>query len=150
MRSFPAQFWSRLSLQERLALIFVPAAIVAGGGDRPGDRLLGPPFLDFLGANLPLVRFVVAATAILMLTMPTAFVLIYLELKVIARMNLRVGPNRVGPWGIGDERHPRLQGPLQGGLRPDRRRHHRLHPGSGRDLHGQRHDPPGHPVRARA
>ena len=37
--------------------------------------------------------------AILLLTVPTAFVLIYLELKVIARMNLRVGPNRIGPWG---------------------------------------------------
>jgi NADH-quinone oxidoreductase subunit H len=33
------------------------------------------------------------------MTVPTAFVLIYLELKVIARMNLRVGPNRIGPWG---------------------------------------------------
>jgi NADH-quinone oxidoreductase subunit H len=62
--------------------------------------VLGPPFLDFLGANLPLVRFVAAATAILVLTIPTAFILIYLELKVIARMNLRVGPNRVGPWGV--------------------------------------------------
>jgi NADH-quinone oxidoreductase subunit H len=61
--------------------------------------VLGPPFLDFLGANLPLVRFAVAVTAILVLTIPTAFVLIYLELKVIARMNLRVGPNRIGPWG---------------------------------------------------
>ena len=100
MRSFPAQFWSRLSLQERLALIFVPAAIVAGVVTVLAVVLLGPPFLDFLGANLPLVRFAVAATAILLLTVPTAFVLIYLELKVIARMNLRIGPNRVGPWGI--------------------------------------------------
>jgi NADH-quinone oxidoreductase subunit H len=38
-------------------------------------------------------------TVILLMTVPTAFVIIYLELKVIARMNLRVGPNRVGPVG---------------------------------------------------
>jgi NADH-quinone oxidoreductase subunit H len=41
----------------------------------------------------------VAVTAILLMTVPTAFVIIYMELKVIARMNLRIGPNRVGPWG---------------------------------------------------
>ena len=40
-----------------------------------------------------------AVTVILLITVPTAFLIIYLELKVIARMNLRVGPNRVGPWG---------------------------------------------------
>ena len=38
-------------------------------------------------------------TAILLLTVPTAFIIIYLEMKVIALMNLRLGPNRVGPWG---------------------------------------------------
>ena len=59
----------------------------------------GPPLLDFIGANLPIVRFIVAITAILLMTVPTAFVIIYLELKVIARMNLRVGPNRIGPIG---------------------------------------------------
>ena len=48
---------------------------------------------------MPLVRFAVAVLGILVLTVPTAFVLIYMELKVIARMNLRVGPNRIGPWG---------------------------------------------------
>jgi NADH-quinone oxidoreductase subunit H len=98
-RTTPAQFWSRRSLNQRLALIIVPIAIVAAVLTVAIVVLGGPPFLDFLGANLPLVRFFVAATAILMLTIPTAFVLIYLELKVIARMNLRVGPNRVGPWG---------------------------------------------------
>ena len=100
-KTFPAQFWGRRTLKERLALIIVPAAIVAAVVTVLAIVLLGPPLLDFLKANLPLVRFAVAATAILMLTIPTAFVLIYLELKVIARMNLRVGPNRVGPWGIG-------------------------------------------------
>jgi len=99
VRGFPGQFWRRLSLQERLALIFAPLAIGAGVVTVLAIVLLGPPFLDFLRANLPLVRFAVAATAILLMTVPTAFVIIYLELKVIARMNLRVGPNRIGPWG---------------------------------------------------
>jgi NADH-quinone oxidoreductase subunit H len=100
LRSFPGEFWGRLSLVERLALIFVPLAIGAAVVTVLAIVVLGPPFLDFLGANLPLVRFVAAATAILVLTIPTAFILIYLELKVIARMNLRVGPNRIGPWGV--------------------------------------------------
>jgi NADH-quinone oxidoreductase subunit H len=81
-------------------MIVIPASIAAAVVTVLAIVLLGPPLLDFLNANLPLVRFAVAATAILMLTIPTAFVLIYLELKVIARMNLRVGPNRVGPWGM--------------------------------------------------
>ncbi len=91
--------WGRMSLQSRLAAIFIPLALFFGVGTVVSLVLLGPPFMDFLRANLPLVRFAVAALGILGLTVPTAFVLIYMELKVIARMNLRVGPNRVGPWG---------------------------------------------------
>src|SRR5271157_550143 len=100
LRNLPAGVLARLSIAERVALLFTFVAV--GGAVTTVIALvwLGPPILDFLGANLPLVRFVVAATGILVLTIPTAFVLIYLELKVIARMNLRVGPNRVGPWGI--------------------------------------------------
>ncbi|MEA2027253.1 MAG: complex I subunit 1 family protein, partial [Chloroflexota bacterium] len=30
---------------------------------------------------------------------PAAFVIIYMELKIISQMNLRVGPDRTGPWG---------------------------------------------------
>ncbi len=101
IRQFPGHFLERLSPAERVVLILVPAAIAGGIVTVLAIALLGPPFVDFLAANLPLVRFVVAVLAILLLTVPTAFVIIYMELKVIARMNLRIGPNRVGPWGSG-------------------------------------------------
>ena len=52
-----------------------------------------------LSANIDIVRFVVAVTAILLFSIPAAFVIIYMEMKVIALMNLRVGPDRVGPFG---------------------------------------------------
>ncbi len=45
-------------------------------------------------------RFLLSTTLILLLTVPTAFVVIQMELKVIASMNLRIGPNRVGPSGM--------------------------------------------------
>ena len=34
-----------------------------------------------------------------MFTVPAAFLIIFMEMKIIAFVNLRVGPNRVGPWG---------------------------------------------------
>jgi NADH-quinone oxidoreductase subunit H len=98
--TFATHTWDRMSLRARLVAIFVPLAVVLGFATVLGLVLLGPPTMDFLNANLPLVRFFVAALGILLFTVPTAFVIIYLELKVIARMNLRVGPNRVGPWGV--------------------------------------------------
>ncbi len=55
--------------------------------------------IDILANNLPIVRFVVAVTVILLMTIPTAFLIIYMEMKVIALMNLRIGPDRVGPFG---------------------------------------------------
>jgi NADH-quinone oxidoreductase subunit H len=62
-----------------------------------------PWLLDIGGTlvadNIDLLRFVLAATAILLFTVPTAFVIIFMEMKIIAFINLRVGPNRVGPWG---------------------------------------------------
>src|SRR3990170_2927184 len=45
-------------------------------------------------------RFLLATTLLLLLTVPTAFVVIQMELKIIAQMQLRYGPNRVGPWGM--------------------------------------------------
>ena len=61
--------------------------------------LVGPWVLDLLSANLDIVRFVAAVTGILLFSIPAAFIIIYMELKVIALMNLRVGPDRVGPGG---------------------------------------------------
>jgi NADH-quinone oxidoreductase subunit H len=49
---------------------------------------------------LGLGRFVLTTTLLLLLTVPTAFIVIQIELKVIAGMQLRYGPNRVGPWGL--------------------------------------------------
>jgi len=92
-------YWNRLSIPSRVLLVAVPAVLVLGAIATVALVLILPPLVDFLAANEDLVRFVLAATVIIVITIPTAFVIIYLELKVIARMNLRVGPDRVGPWG---------------------------------------------------
>ena len=52
------------------------------------------------GLLLGIGRFVLSTTLLLLLTVPTAFIVIQIELKVIAGMQLRYGPNRVGPWGM--------------------------------------------------
>jgi NADH-quinone oxidoreductase subunit H len=85
--------WGRLSLVLLALLVLAPVLLVLVGA------LLVPVLPGLVAANLPLVRFLVAATAILLLSVPTAFLIIYLEMKVIALMNLRIGPDRVGPWG---------------------------------------------------
>jgi NADH-quinone oxidoreductase subunit H len=45
-------------------------------------------------------RFVLATTLLLVLTIPTAFVIIQMEMKIIAQLALRIGPNRIGPRGM--------------------------------------------------
>ena len=97
--TFATRTWGRMSLTSRLVAILVPLALILAAGSVVGIVVILPATMDFLRANLPLVRFGVAVVGILVLTIPTAFILIYLELKIIARMNLRVGPNRIGPWG---------------------------------------------------
>jgi NADH-quinone oxidoreductase subunit H len=92
-------YWNRLSGPSRVLLVAVPALLVLGGVATVALALLVPPLVDFLGANPDLVRFIVAATVVIVVTIPTAFLIIYMELKVIARVNLRVGPDRVGPFG---------------------------------------------------
>ncbi len=97
--SFATRTWGRMPGPARIAAILVPVVVVLAAAVAIGVLVVLPAFVDFLGANLPLVRFVVAVLGVLLLSVPTAFLIIYLELKIIARMNLRVGPNRVGPWG---------------------------------------------------
>ena len=108
------------------------------------------PIVDILAANLPILRFVIAVTVVLLMTVPTAFLIIYMEMKIIALMNLRIGPGPGRSVRVAAVGRPRAQGPHEGGLHPDRRRPDRLHLGAGRHLPGERHDPAGHPVRARA
>jgi NADH-quinone oxidoreductase subunit H len=91
--------WSRLTLTGKILFTVIPILLVLTVGLIVVIALLGKPVVDFLAANMWLVRFVVAATAVLLMSVPTAFLIIYMEMKVIALMNLRIGPDRVGPFG---------------------------------------------------
>ncbi len=91
--------WNRLSLPGKVVFTVVPLLIVLTFVAIAAIVIFGPPVIGILAANLPIVRFVVAATVILLMTIPTAFLIIYMEMKIIALMNLRIGPDRVGPFG---------------------------------------------------
>jgi len=91
--------WNRLTLPGKFLFILVPLLVVATAALIILITAFGQLALDTLAANLPIVRFVVAATVILLITVPTAFLIIYMEMKIIALMNLRIGPDRVGPFG---------------------------------------------------
>ncbi len=102
--SFVTRPWNRLTLAGKitLPLLFLLALLVVllmVGYVTGFVPALIQGFLDTMGANIGIVRFVLAATGVLLVTIPTAFVIIFLELKVIAFVNLRIGPNRTGPWG---------------------------------------------------
>jgi len=96
--------WNRLSLIGKILLPFmvvivaVNIALVAlwASGLLPW---LVQASLDTLGANVGILRFLAAATVILLITVPIAFLIIFFEMKIIAFVNLRIGPNRIGPWG---------------------------------------------------
>ena len=94
-----AKSWNRLTLPGKIVFTVVPLLVVATVVAVAAIVLLGPTVIDILAANIEIVRFVVAVTIILLITVPTAFLIIYMELKVIALMNLRIGPDRVGPFG---------------------------------------------------
>ena len=94
-----ARTWGRLTLAGKIIFTLVPILLVLGIGLLLVVILFGKGIVDFLATNLGLVRFVVAATAVLLMSIPTAFLIIYMEMKIIALMNLRIGPDRVGPFG---------------------------------------------------
>jgi NADH-quinone oxidoreductase subunit H len=94
-----ARSWNRLTLPGKVIFTAVPLLIALTVALVLVIVVLGQPILDILVAQLPIVRFVLAATIILLMTIPTAFLIIYMEMKIIALMNLRIGPDRVGPYG---------------------------------------------------
>ncbi|HET7828970.1 MAG TPA: complex I subunit 1 family protein [Candidatus Limnocylindrales bacterium] len=92
--------WSNMTVLGRVLLPLALLVLVVGPIVTVLFALfLGPFLVDLLSANIDIVRFVVAVTAILLFSVPAAFIIIYMEMKVIALMNLRVGPDRVGPAG---------------------------------------------------
>ena len=91
--------WSRLTLPGKVIFTMVPVLVALTIGLVATIVLLGPTILEIALANLPILRFALAATIILLITVPTAFLIIYMEMKIIALMNLRIGPDRVGPYG---------------------------------------------------
>jgi NADH-quinone oxidoreductase subunit H len=94
-----ARTWDRLTLPGKALAILLPLLAVLTLGLILTIALFGQTILDILIFNLPIVRFVFSATILLLLAPPIAFVIIYMEMKIIALMNLRLGPDRVGPWG---------------------------------------------------
>jgi NADH-quinone oxidoreductase subunit H len=94
-----ARSWNRLTLPGKVIFTAIPILLALTVGLVAVIVVLGQPIIDILVANLPIVRFVLAATIILLMTIPTAFLIIYMEMKIIALMNLRIGPDRVGPFG---------------------------------------------------
>jgi NADH-quinone oxidoreductase subunit H len=94
-----ARTWDRLTVPGKALFILIPLGAILTIGLVVVLLLFGGTILDILTFNLGIVRFVAAATLLLILAPPIAFVIIYMEMKIIALMNLRVGPDRVGPWG---------------------------------------------------
>ena len=94
-----ARTWDRLTVPGKALFILIPLGAVLTIGLVVTILLFGGTILDILVFNIGIVRFVAAATILLLLAPLIAFVIIYMEMKVIALMNLRIGPDRVGPWG---------------------------------------------------
>jgi NADH-quinone oxidoreductase subunit H len=91
--------WDRLTLPGKALFVLIPLLAVLTLGLVITLALFGQQILDILIFHLPIVRFVFAVTILMLIFVPMAFVIIYMEMKIIALMNLRMGPDRVGPWG---------------------------------------------------
>src|SRR5437762_11401224 len=91
--------WPRLTLPGKIVFTVVPLLLFVTVVGLAVIVIFANLALQFVVDNLPLFRFILAATAVLLMTIPTAFIIIYMEMKVIALMNLRIGPDRVGPFG---------------------------------------------------
>ena len=95
-----ARTWGNLTTAGKVILpLAILLLVVAPVATALLAIFLGPILVDILVANIGIVRFVVAVTAVLLFSIPAAFLIIYMEMKGIALMNLRVGPDRVGPFG---------------------------------------------------
>ncbi|HSL98469.1 MAG TPA: complex I subunit 1 family protein [Candidatus Deferrimicrobiaceae bacterium] len=94
-----ARTWDRLTLPGKALVILIPALLVVSVGLVVGIVLFGPFLWQLILDNLEIVRFVLASAILLVIFIPIAFIVIYMEMKIIALMNLRIGPDRVGPWG---------------------------------------------------
>jgi NADH-quinone oxidoreductase subunit H len=88
-----------MTLPGKIVFTIVPLLLVLTIALVLAIAVYGAAVVDVLAANIGIVRFAVAATLILVASIPIAFLIIYMEMKIIALMNLRVGPDRVGPWG---------------------------------------------------
>jgi NADH-quinone oxidoreductase subunit H len=91
--------WSRMTPGGRALAVLLPLLSV-GGAALTALLIVAGPFIGAtIGANLPIVRFLAASVITFLITVPVAFLLIYMEMKIIALMNLRIGPDRIGPAG---------------------------------------------------
>ena len=96
--------WGRMTLAGKiilpLFLLLIVMTVLLLAGWQLG---LIPAVIEFIAellrSNIDIVRFVVTATVTLLITVPVAFIIIFMEMKVIAFLAGRIGPNRIGPWG---------------------------------------------------
>ena len=91
--------WDQLTLPGKALFILIPLLAFLTAGGVITIVLFGGLIWQAILDHLEIVRLFVAVLALVLIFIPFAFVIIYMELKVIARMNLRIGPDRVGPWG---------------------------------------------------
>jgi NADH-quinone oxidoreductase subunit H len=94
-----ARTWDRLTLPGKALLILIPLLAFLSAGLVVTILLFGGAIWQAILDHLEIVRMIVAVTILLLIFIPIAFVIIYMEMKIIALMNLRIGPDRVGPWG---------------------------------------------------